>query len=220
MAMWIGPVQLVPYVYGPWVFAREGETLSAEDKRKNDSKSWWNHYATHRNQGTSHHVARTKADSAMPNGSPSKAPAAPPKKLIMVVTGGRPKTWPTEVARKRVRAAAWRALDACIAGRDPADCYLVHGDAGGWDTWCKEWAVDRGVRPVPEAVTKEEWRAKPKLAGFERNTRMVDRVVTARAGGFDVKGIIGPGGNGTADCARKMRTAKIDVVVVTVDEAA
>jgi hypothetical protein len=101
------------------------------------------------------------------------------------------------------RARVWSALDKL---RTRAEVLAVrHGGAGGADALAGEWARARGI---PEQVYPADW-SRGKVAGIERNARMLadtDQNVTSRR---VVCAVAFPGGRGTADMVRRLKAAGV-----------
>lgn len=113
--------------------------------------------------------------------------------LRVLVTGGRD---------YMDRARVFYELDT-IHDHRPIEI-IIHGGATGADTWAGEWAIDRGV---PLSVYPATWKIPGtnrinRAAGAIRNQRMLDGSQPTFVLAF-------PGGDGTADMKRRVRTAKI-----------
>jgi hypothetical protein len=86
---------------------------------------------------------------------------------------------------------------------DHAFTTLIHGGASGADRLAGEWATSRGI-PVEDYPA--DWQRYGLAAGPIRNQQMLDEkpdMVVAF-----------PGGRGTADMVRRVRQARIELVVV------
>jgi hypothetical protein len=90
------------------------------------------------------------------------------------------------------RVAAYTALDALHA-RYPISC-IIHGDARGSDSLCRDWAISRGI---PHEAYPADWESYGKAAGAIRNGQML------LAGPQYC--VAFPGGRGTADMVRKAK---------------
>lgn len=77
---------------------------------------------------------------------------------------------------------------------------VIVGDAKGADRWAAIWCEKRGVDFIKFTA---EWDKLGKLAGPERNQRMVEMKPDA--------GLRFPGGRGTADCCHRMSKAGVPV---------
>jgi predicted Rossmann-fold nucleotide-binding protein len=109
--------------------------------------------------------------------------------MRLIVCGGR-----AYADRDRVFAA----LDRVHGKRTITT--LIHGDAPGADRLADEWAQWHAVRREPYPA---DWDKFGKVAGPERNQRMID------AGADGV--VAFPGGTGTADLVRRAERAGISV---------
>lgn len=105
----------------------------------------------------------------------------------IVVTGGR---------RFDRYGVVQRALSA-IHQKHGIDA-LIQGEAPGADRLCKEWAEMHGI---PVVSFPADW-SKGKSAGPKRNQRMIDE-------GKPDAGVAFPGGDGTADMAKRIKAAGI-----------
>lgn len=72
---------------------------------------------------------------------------------------------------------------------------IIHGNAKGVDTLCKEWAIEKGKK---EVAYNAKWNLHGKIAGPLRNREMVCDNLDANLG------IVFPGGKGTQDCFKQM----------------
>lgn len=83
---------------------------------------------------------------------------------------------------------------------------VIHGAARGADSLASDWCRKRKqlVTEIREPCTKAEWRSFGKVAGHNRNQRMLDKHKP------DV-GLAFPGGAGTADMTRRLLTAGVPV---------
>lgn len=120
-----------------------------------------------------------------------------------------------EMVETLLVAAAWR-LGPC----EPSEIVLTHGDCKRYlengqvdphrsaDQLAAQVAERMGWTNDPRPVTKADYARWGKRAPLERNTEMV-------ALDPDIC-VAFPGGNGTADCERKARTAGIPVISVEV----
>lgn len=81
---------------------------------------------------------------------------------------------------------------------------LIHGDATGADTLCKEWAESRGIPTEAHPVTKADWRKYGKAAGCLRNQAMLDQ-------NPDIL-IAFPGGSGTKDMLTRAKKTSLQIV--------
>jgi hypothetical protein len=118
--------------------------------------------------------------------------------MIAVVTGGRDYA---DVPR------LWRWLDALHAKHGFS--MLVDGASDdvtgpyvGWDYWSHQWAL---ARNVPARRVHADWKQHGRRAGPLRNQDMLDRLLPEIC-------IVGPGGNGTADMARRAEAAGLIMV--------
>ena len=84
---------------------------------------------------------------------------------------------------------------------------LAQGGARGADTRALEWAVSHSV---PCSTFRAEWTRFGLSAGVLRNQRMIDEWRPEL-------GIRFPGGKGTADMARRLKKADIDVVTAVLE---
>lgn len=125
--------------------------------------------------------------------------------MILVVTGGRKFT---------DKDFCWEVLDDVHANQNIE--LLVHGDAGGWDRLCRDWARDRGV---PEKGVAADWKNITRegavvrqgqygpydvTAGFVRNQDMAENYGATAC-------LAGPGGTGTADMVERCDKAGVRV---------
>lgn len=122
--------------------------------------------------------------------------------MILLATGGRTFCESTEGKSRDDYMAERSALGFALDFIQPTG--VIVGDANGADRWVGIWADKRGV---PCEVFAADWST-GKRAGPERNQRMVNRRPDAA--------VRFPGGNGTADCARRCENAGIDVYEVSV----
>jgi YspA, cpYpsA-related SLOG family len=111
--------------------------------------------------------------------------------LRLLITGGRTYT---------DYSAAASALDA-IHAKTPI-ALLIHGAARGADSTAAQWAKNRNV---PQAPFPADWEKHGKAAGPIRNQQMIDE---GRPDAFHQF----PGGNGTADMAKRCKRASIPEV--------
>ena len=139
--------------------------------------------------------------------------------LRILVTGGRDYA---DAARVEAELAA--AVEARLGpGADPGTVVLVHGDASGLDRLAAvagkrlgfqvephpaDWAGPcRPTCPAPPTTSHRRQRRDGTdwcpAAGVYRNAEMVEL-------GADLA-IVFPGGRGTADCARRIRPAGIEI---------
>lgn len=82
---------------------------------------------------------------------------------------------------------------------------LIHGDATGADTLCKEWAeAKKVIKVISFPVTQEDWKAKGKAAGHIRNGVMLDNKPDCV--------IAFPGGPGTNNCRQQAKKRGIRVI--------
>lgn len=99
--------------------------------------------------------------------------------------------------------AVFRILDRVHA--EIGIAVLIHGAARGADTLAGEWAVARGVTPLPfPAVWRLPSGVRIYSAGPARNARML-------AEGKPDACVAFPGGTGTADMVRKCRAVGVKV---------
>lgn len=112
--------------------------------------------------------------------------------MIVLVCGGRD---------YRDRRRVFEFLDAVHDLAGPITL-IRHGDARGADTLADEWAAARGVPRDPHPAN---WYPQPgrldRSAGFARNARMAKLPMDLC--------IAFPGGNGTADMARRAEAVGI-----------
>lgn len=56
------------------------------------------------------------------------------------------------------------------------DTVIVHGGAIGADRLAAHWAdgCDPPIKTEAHALTREDWQRNPRMAGYERNIKMVD----------------------------------------------
>lgn len=130
----------------------------------------------------------------------------------ILVTGGRNYA-DIDMVETLLVGAAWR-LGPC----EPSDIVLTHGDCKRYlengqfdptrsaDQLAAQVADRLGWTLDPKPVKKADYARWGKRAPLERNTTMV-------ALGPDLC-VVFPGGNGTADCARKARKAGIPIISV------
>lgn len=115
----------------------------------------------------------------------------------VVVTGGR---------YYSDRGAVYWFLD--LIDQEYGVSVLIHGDAKGADTLCKEWAEKRGKQAIAyPADWKRHGRYK---AGFIRNQTMIDEGKPDLLVAF-------PGRNGTADM--KARSGEAGLTIMEFDNA-
>ena len=140
-----------------------------------------------------------------------------PEALRLLVTGGRDYADAT-----RVEAELQMAIEARLGpGADPSRVVLVHGDAGGLDRLAAAAAKRLGFqvephrphwtgpcRPTcpPHRRRRRDGSDYCPAAGVYRNAEMVEL-------GADLA-LVFPGGRGTADCARRIRVAGIEVLEI------
>jgi len=110
--------------------------------------------------------------------------------MKIVVTGGRD-----------FRDAALIARALAAVHRKHGITKLIQGGASGADRLSAEWGWENSI---PVATFNAEWKAQGKRAGPIRNQRMIDE-------GAPDAAIVFPGGDGTADMARRLANAGIPV---------
>jgi hypothetical protein len=117
----------------------------------------------------------------------------------VVITGSREWADP-EPIRSALRGADYAIL-GCARGADA----IAREVCGAWD--------------IPAEMHRARWRELGKLAGAERNGRMVRAAVELLARGFDVQcyAFPLPGSVGTYDCIRQLKAARFDVRVHLLD---
>lgn len=129
-----------------------------------------------------------------------------PPNVILLITGGRDfceAVTTAGIERDRETYMAERvALGFALDFIAPSS--VIVGDASGADRWARIWCERRSVS---YREFKADW-SHGKRGGPERNQRMVDM----RPG----SAVRFPGGNGTADCARRCERAGIEVFEVVV----
>lgn len=57
--------------------------------------------------------------------------------------------------------------------RDTSDVVIVHGGARGADSLAEDYGQHYGVKTEVHALTKQDWERSPRMAGYERNIKMV-----------------------------------------------
>lgn len=120
---------------------------------------------------------------------------------VLVVTGTR-----------RGRPDVEDRLDAWVA-QHGYPSRIVIGDAAGVDFQARRWAIERGVT---WSVHVADWKGRGRLAGPERNQRMVD----AAGPGAHLLALPDWQSVGTYDCIARARKAKLHVQVCPVREDA
>jgi hypothetical protein len=97
----------------------------------------------------------------------------------------------------------FRKLDELQIERGPFDV-VVHGDAKGADRHAHNWALLRGIVPIPVPA---EWDRHGKSAGPIRNRRMLTD--------YDPDLVIAfPGHEGTADMIKQAKQASVEVIEI------
>lgn len=134
--------------------------------------------------------------------------------MILLVAGGRRYTERDPEAD--VLVSALEMIDCC-SGFDPT-CPegvptiggIVTGDAPGADAFAASWGRF-WARPVE--VFAADWKGRGRVAGPERNQRMVDRIVALRDGAHPrtVAALLTEGGPGTADVRERLERAGIQI---------
>lgn len=113
--------------------------------------------------------------------------------MKLLVTGGR--FW-------NDKPATWEFLD--YIHQSVGITLLIHGNAKGADTLCKEWAEHNNIDILSFPVTKDDWNRLGRKAGVLRNQKMLDE------GNPDVL-VAFPGENGTADMKRRATKHKLEI---------
>lgn len=112
-------------------------------------------------------------------------------------------------------------LDHYLATMNPEDIIIIEGGALGADRMGREYAISRGIEFVtyeanwddvettdePVQVSVRNGRAYNRLAGFNRNSRMLE-VADAAIGFWDGKS------KGTRDMSLKLEKAGVENVIV------
>lgn len=134
-----------------------------------------------------------------------------------LVTGAR-KGW--------TRDEVWDALTMLLNERGcSVSPIVVHGDAKGVDTFCKEWASQHfGFEEEGHPVTEDDWETKGRSAALQRNSYMVS--LGADIGiaflAYCVKNNCWKPGvhysHGTEHCMKEMRKAGIYVYEFVLEE--
>jgi len=117
---------------------------------------------------------------------------------VLLVTGGRTFCEATDGKPRDDYMAERQALGFALDMINPSS--VIVGDADGADRWAVIWCDRRGV-PYTRFIA--DWTKHQKRAGPIRNQTMVDRQPDA--------GVAFSGGSGTADCVKRMDTAKIPI---------
>lgn len=116
----------------------------------------------------------------------------------ILVFGGR---------KYRDKKRLYTALDEIISNLPERYVMIIQGDATGADKLAKQYAEDR----VYDCLTcPAHWHKYPKAAGPMRNKRMLVVSQPTLAVGF-------PGETGSADMEKRLRDAKIPVILIDQD---
>lgn len=108
--------------------------------------------------------------------------------------------------RKKADRECWMLAEMLDTQHmDKAFTLLIHGGAKGADFLADRWARGRGVERKVFAVPKVEWQRWGRAAGPMRNERMLVE------GAPDIA-IAFPGGAGTADMIKRIRSAGIPLI--------
>lgn len=99
----------------------------------------------------------------------------------------------------------------------PAGTVVIEGDARGADRIGGAAAERLGFEVVRESVTRREWRILGDGAGHARNQRIIDKHHPTHGLGFVIGGIEMDLTPGSADMARRLRSAGIPTIVVRAD---
>lgn len=102
--------------------------------------------------------------------------------------------------------------EAAIASALEGATLVLHGDARGADSIADRWARAHGVQLE---VIPADWANLGKLAGHERNARLVARALLFHSTGVptEVRAFPLPQSRGTWDCVRLARAAGLVVHV-------
>lgn len=107
-------------------------------------------------------------------------------------------------AQERIaRIAQRRFISETLDRLDPRPTLIVHGGATGADACAGDWARENEIACLRVPA---QWKRFGKQAGPRRNSEIVKQIDLELAIGF-------PGGDGTADMARKLRGARPGLVV-------
>lgn len=124
---------------------------------------------------------------------------------VLLVTGGR-KFDDAEAVGRTIA----RLVERCES--DGSTPVVISGGATGADKLARQAATAAAVR---FEEFRADWKGRGKKAGFERNQRMLDALITARSRGHQVTVVAFEGGNGTAHMTRIAKEAGVRVALPT-----
>lgn len=99
--------------------------------------------------------------------------------MRILVTGSRDWTDRTGISRsilREINVVCPMIYDGHVPlYRDTSEVVIVHGAARGADRLTDEWAkgCNQPIKTEPYPVTRADWRANPRVAGYMRNQHMV-----------------------------------------------
>lgn len=131
--------------------------------------------------------------------------------MIVVVTGGRTfGEGPKGEMQKHLLREVLNDIHQGIGRFDKSIDLLIEGGASGADTLASVWAQYHGI---PNITVAAKWNTEGAAAGPLRNERMLRlalRLEPVMGGAIHV--VAFTGGPGTADCVRRAKALKINVI--------